>query len=127
MRPGVLTGRSHAEPGLRCVLMDRLRAESGLRKMRAAYSSAPDYAKISGAVAAAGVALAYTQNIAGAGMTTGHGFSAFAVDPDAVRCAAGPSLWAKAKAASPEYSAIAATVAALGHSEMDLQAVRDNA
>ena len=33
MRLGVLTGRSHAEPGLRRVLMDRLRAESGLRRM----------------------------------------------------------------------------------------------
>ena len=33
------------------------RAEGGLRKMRAAYNSAPDYARISGALAAAGNAL----------------------------------------------------------------------
>ena len=113
-----------ASAGLASMDMEELpaafgeRAEAGLRKMRAAYKSAPDYAKYSAAVAAAGVALTLTDPMAALPSFTPS--EAFAMDPDALRCASGPSLWAKAREATPQYGALAAATAAIGRSKVDL-------
>ena len=78
--------------------------------MRAAYQTAPDYGAISSAVAASGVALAYTHGQDALGLTTGHGFSA---QLDAQGAYAYPfAMWEDAAQATPAYGNIAAAAAA---------------
>ena len=86
------------------------RVGSELRRMRAAYQTAPDYGAISSAVAASGVALAYTHGHDAIGLTTGHGFSA---QLDAQGAYAYPfAMWEDAAQATPAYGNIAAAAAA---------------
>merc|ERR1719326_2864951 len=82
----------------------RERAQDTARLMEAAYRSAPDYAKISAAAAAAGVALAYTHDVGAASITS-------ALD---VGGAAWLPAWQAATRAVPDYGAIAAAAAMMG-------------
>jgi len=78
------------------------RVEGGLRQMRAAYRSAPDYAAISGAVAAAGCALAYSDLLENA--------KSAAVE----RAEDGLRRMRAAYRSAPDYAAISGAVAAAG-------------
>ena len=89
----------------------RERAQDTARLMEAAYRSAPDYAKISAAAAAAGVALAYTHDVGAASITSGHGMTTHGLD---VGEAAWLPAWQAATRAVPDYGAIAAAAAMMG-------------
>lgn len=86
-------------------------AEKGVRKMRAAYNSAPDYAKISGAMALAGV---LAMGMDGPGIHNG-----FEAAVNHGRAAKVLAQFEGAKAASPDYGAMAVAAAMLGRNAVD--------
>ena len=85
-------------------------AEDSLRRVRAAYKCSPDYATISGAVAAAGVALAASNAMASADVDC----FGFAVDSTASAVRQLP-LWKNTGSATPDYGAIATAAALVSH------------
>ena len=89
------------------------KAESGMRKMRAAYNSAPDYAKISGGMAAAGVALAYAAQLDAS--AAAQATRAVYVTPQLL------PKFKEAESAIPDYASIAAAQLALSTmAELDI-------
>ena len=90
------------------------KVDSPVRQMRAAFKSAPDYAKISGAVALAG-ALAYSQGLDMPGIHNGFDLASNAHSVKVL------AKFDGAKAASPEYGAIALAAAMVGRNAVDLE------